>query len=241
MESVISDVVDKLFFFFILGAFLGLAVLALKLLFYRSVVGKLLGGKKGKGGKGRRVEPEGVLKAAEFTWNKYKESSERKSRSQEKERFDLYEVFKESDKSSEDRNFSEVLMDRGGAYTARPFLMTPVERNVYKVLEKAYGDRYRIFCQVRVVDIIQPNEIKYHPKSREYLSLFRQLSQWHFDYVLCHRDDFRVFCALELDDASHKRLDRVKRDRIINQACKVSGVTLKRLKVNHGEKKIEVV
>ncbi|GAB2782201.1 hypothetical protein GCM10027040_05340 [Halomonas shantousis] len=131
-------------------------------------------------------------------------------------------------------------MDLGDAYIGKTHLMSPTERDVYKVLERGYGDRYHIFCQVRVVDLIQPNTQKYHRRSKEFASLFRQLSQWHFDYVLCEKDDFRIFCALELDDPSHKRADRMKRDRILDQACEVAGIRLERMKINHADKKIEV-
>ncbi|ERS92018.1 hypothetical protein Q671_14340 [Halomonas sp. PBN3] len=119
--------------------------------------------------------------------------------------------------------------------------MTPAERDVYRVLEKAYGDRFRIFSQVRVVDVIQPNTWKHHSESREFMSLFRQLSQWHFDYVLCERENFKIFCALELDDASHERADRVRRDRILDMACKDAGLELKRMRINHATKSIDVV
>ncbi|UYG07285.1 DUF2726 domain-containing protein [Halomonas sp. M4R1S46] len=146
-----------------------------------------------------------------------------------------------SKREKRDRNYSEELMDRGDAYVARTHLMTPAERDVFKVLEKAYGDKYYIFCQVRVVDLIQPNARKYHPKSKEFMSLFWQLSQWHFDYVLCEKGDFKIFCALELDDKSHEKADRVKRDRIINRACEVAGIVLKRMEIKHKDSKIEVV
>lgn len=221
MESLISELIDKLLFFIVVGTLLGLGAMILKLLFFRSFFGKLLGVGKKRSRKNERVEPEGVLNGAGFFWDRDQEVSERKRDNKEKEKFDLYESFRGSNSPAGDRNYSEVLMDRGGAYIARPFLMTPVERDVYHVLEKAYGDKYRIFCQVRVVDIIKPDESKYHPKSREYMSLFRQLSQWHFDYVLCYRDDFKLYCALELDDASHDRPDRMKRDRIINRLVKL--------------------
>ena len=101
--------------------------------------------------------------------------------------------------------------------------------------------RRAIFCQVRVVDLIQPNMKKHHTWTREYKSLFRQISQWHCDYVLCEKADFKVKCALELDDPSHERPDRVKRDRILNRACEVAGVRLERMKINHAEKRIEVI
>lgn len=51
--------------------------------------------------------------------------------------------------------------------------MTPTERKVFKVIEKGYGEKYHVFCQVRVVDLIQPNAKKYRSKSEEYMSLFR--------------------------------------------------------------------
>jgi len=155
---------------------------------------------------------------------------------------DLYDLYKQKKPERDsDRNYSEDLMDQGEAYVARTHLMSPSERQVYKVLEKAYGDRYRIFCQVRVVDLIQPNTKKYFSWTKEYKSLFRQLSQWHFDYVLCEKKDFKVKCALELDDQSHERPDRKKRDRILNRACEVAGIRLERMKINHAEKRIEII
>ncbi|WP_339935344.1 DUF2726 domain-containing protein [Vreelandella glaciei] len=144
---------------------------------------------------------------------------------------------KEIDKIS----FTENLIKEGGAYKRNSFIMTPTEQGVYKILEKAYGDKYYIFCQVRVVDIIQPNTSKYQSWTREYKSLFRQISQWHFDYVMCDKGDFGIFCALELDDSTHERADRVRRDRILNAVCKDAGLNLKRMRLNHESKKVEVI
>jgi len=165
-----------------------------------------------------------------------------KESAQESADEDIYDLYKQNkSEPSSDRNYSEELMDQGGAYVARTHLMSPSERQVYRVLEKAYGDRYRIFCQVRVVDLIQPNTKKYFSWTKEYKSLFRQISQWHFDYVLCEKKDFKVKCVLELDDQSHERPDRKKRDRILNRACEVAGIRLERMKINHTEKRIEII
>lgn len=229
MEQLIQDLVSKVFLFAVIGILIGAGILIIKILFYRSLVGRVLGvgGKRRRGRGKKRIEPEGVMAAAEFVCNKYNNHM----RKGEKE---------ESNKKGDDKNYSEELMSQGDAYRARTHLMTKTERDVYKILEKGYGERFRIFCQVRVVDLIQPNRSKYHPDSREYMSLFRQLSQWHFDYVLCHRDDFKIFCALELDDQSHQRPDRIKRDRILDKACKVSGIRLERMRLNHLDKSIEL-
>lgn len=138
-----------------------------------------------------------------------------------------------------DRNLSEDLMDAGQAYTAKAQLMTPSEQLAYRVIENKYKDRFFIFSQVRVVDIIKPNEDAYPKSSREFNALFRQLSQWHFDFVLCYRDDFRICCVIELDDPSHQHKARQKRDRILNRACEVAGVRLERMRLNYDVKIVE--
>lgn len=143
--------------------------------------------------------------------------------------------------NKKDKSYAEKLIMDGGAYVAKAKMMSASEQGVYKILEKAYGEKYHIFCQVRVVDIIQPNITKYQTTTREYKSLFWQISQWHFDYVMCDKSDFSIFCALELDDASHERADRVRRDRILNAVCKDAGLDLKRMKLNHENKRVEVV
>lgn len=137
-----------------------------------------------------------------------------------------------------DRNLSENLMDEGQAYIAKEQLMTPSEQFAYKVIEHKYKDRFHIFAQVRVVDIIKPNPALYKQNSKEFNSLFRQLSQWHFDFVLCYREDFRICCAIELDDPSHDRKARQKRDRILNKACKIAGLRLERMHLNYEKKEI---
>ncbi|BCA93042.1 DUF2726 domain-containing protein [Vreelandella aquamarina] len=140
-----------------------------------------------------------------------------------------------------EKTYAEELIRHGGAYVAKSQMMSKSEQGVYKILEKAYGDKYYIFCQVRVVDIVQPNITKYQTWTKEYKSLFWQVSQWHFDYVMCNKDDFSIFCALELDDPSHEREDRKRRDRILNSVCEDAGVALKRMRLNHEDKKVEVI
>ncbi|MFC0267951.1 DUF2726 domain-containing protein [Kushneria aurantia] len=165
-----------------------------------------------------------ALKAIQVIWREKKIKNSKKDIHSEKK---------------DKKNYSEKLMEKGGAYTARSHLMSPTEREVYNALERDYGQSFKIFCQVRVVDIIQPNTKKYHVKTREYQSLFRQLSQWHFDYVICDINNFEILYVLELDDASHEKEERQKRDRILNRACEVSGVKLRRFKLKK-DKSVEV-
>lgn len=226
MEGALTSVAISIFVFSVLGVLLGLLWKAIKVWIKAFIFKKVTG--FFSDGISPKEKTRYGKKTRDFVGAAYK-------------KYEQGEWSGERKEPSLGRNYSEELMDRGGAYVARTYLMSPSERDVYKVLEKAYGDRYYIMCQVRVVDLIQPNNRKYHRKSKEFRSLFRQISQWHFDYVLCHREDFKFFCALELDDPSHERPDRIKRDRIINRVCEEAGLRLERLVVNHESCSIEVV
>ncbi|MFC0267552.1 DUF2726 domain-containing protein [Kushneria aurantia] len=142
-------------------------------------------------------------------------------------------------KGNEGKNLSERLMDEGEAYRVRTYMMSPTERRVFEALERDYSQYFHIFCQVRVVDIVQPNMKKHYSWSKEYKALFRQLSQWHFDYVICTKKDFRIKYAIELDDPSHERADRIKRDRILNQACETAGLNLIRVRLDDQNRLIQ--
>jgi len=133
------------------------------------------------------------------------------------------------------RNLSETLMEQGDAYLPQASLLTDAERRAYTQLRQLYGESVLICPKVRVVDVITPNTTIHPQRSRTFTSLFRQLSQWHLDFVLVDPSTFQIHCALELDDSSHQRADRMKRDRILNSAFLSAGVRLERLTFRNGE------
>lgn len=118
----------------------------------------------------------------------------------------------------------KLMKENEDCYLKKAFL-TDRERAFHKELIKEIGDDYYIMAQVRVVDLINPNK-KYKKTSKEFKSLFRQISQWHCDFVIIQKETFEIVYAIELDDSTHKRTDRIKRDEILNLAMKQAGVTL---------------
>ncbi|QPL48181.1 DUF2726 domain-containing protein [Halomonas sp. A40-4] len=88
------------------------------------------------------------------------------------------------------------------------------------MLEKIYGAEYYVFAQVRVAGVIKQNVKRFFLKIRKYPALFRQISQWHFDYLLFHKKDFRIHCAIEVDYHSHTRS-------ILNDFCEDVALNLK--------------
>lgn len=121
------------------------------------------------------------------------------------------------------------LIERGDAYVKKGRLLTEPEQMLFKVLQYKYGETHHVFCQVRVVDVIQPNTSLYKERSREWMALFRQVSQWHFDFVICDKESMEVVRVIELDDSSHRQRLRIKRDRVLNKVCDIARVKFERV------------
>ncbi|EFH3722623.1 DUF2726 domain-containing protein [Escherichia coli] len=66
------------------------------------------------------------------------------------------------------------------------------------------------------------------PRSRQWWQLFRMVSQWHVDVVIVERRLFSIVAAVELDDASHLRPERRRRDILLEEVLRQAGIPLLR-------------
>ena len=105
-------------------------------------------------------------------------------------------------------------------------IFTKSERKFYHTLVQAIGDRYIVFAKVRAADLLLPESAKDRSRWR---SAFNKVACKHFDYVLCD-EGLEIVAAIELDDASHSKPDRIERDRFIEWACKSAKLPLIRIK-----------
>lgn len=97
-------------------------------------------------------------------------------------------------------------------------LFTPAERNFLFVLDeviKKKGSDYRVFGKVRIADIIKPSK---HLPKKMWNKLFWAISSKHVDYLLVDRESLEPILAIELNDKSHKRKDRMGRDEMVGKA-----------------------
>jgi hypothetical protein len=110
-------------------------------------------------------------------------------------------------------------------YQQRPFL-TDRERVFFRQLCAAFsGSQLLVMAQVRLVDVVQ---VRAGIGGRERLSLFRQISQWHCDFVVIDARNFSVKAIIELDDSSHLRPERQRRDALFNIVVTQAGIPLLR-------------
>lgn len=114
-------------------------------------------------------------------------------------------------------------------YFKQKCLFTPTEMKFLNVLQEAVGDDYAIMGKVRMADIFG---IKAPERSKEYFSHFGKIKSKHFDFVLCSKESMEPVLAIELDDSSHQRLDRIKRDSFVNRLCSDAKIQIFRRKAS---------
>ncbi len=81
---------------------------------------------------------------------------------------------------------------------------------------KPITDKYglHIIAKVRMWDLI---EVKKDVKKKTPFN--NKIKSKHFDFILTNPNDFRVLCAIELDDSSHEAIDRQQRDYFVDKVC----------------------
>ena len=114
-------------------------------------------------------------------------------------------------------------------YLRKDYLLTKAERKFFDVLHAVASRQCHLFAMVRLADLI------YIPKGTEKRqSHFNRIQSKHIDFVLCNKTELKPILAIELDDSSHQRADRKKRDEFLNKALEQAGLPLLRIPVRSG-------
>ncbi len=106
---------------------------------------------------------------------------------------------------------SSVARDLTNLLERKETLMTPAEQSFFDVLEPLVRSSCRVSSNVRLLDLFH-----IRPGSGQQ-SAFNKISRKHVDFVLTEHGSSRILCAIELDDSSHNRPDRIERDAFVNE------------------------
>lgn len=102
--------------------------------------------------------------------------------------------------------------------------MSPGELAFYGVLRRAVSGQLAISIKTRLADIV-------HCPEEHWESVHgRRLSQKHLDFVLYDRYTSQIVAAVELDDRSHDRPERRRRDEFVDATLADVGVILIRIR-----------
>lgn len=100
-------------------------------------------------------------------------------------------------------------------YRPKRYVITLNELNFYTVLMEVTKELDLIlFSQVSLYNIIETKDnLDYSTKT----SYFNKIASKSIDFVLVDKKDCRIKLCIELDDTSHKKQNRIERDKFINQ------------------------
>lgn len=113
---------------------------------------------------------------------------------------------------------------KGYKYKRKDFFMSRAEHECYDTLIVAVGGKYYVFPQVHLPTLIDNKVV-----GQNWKGAFSHISQKSVDFVLCDKLYISPKLAIELDDKTHERQDRIDRDGIVERIFKDAGLPLLRL------------
>jgi hypothetical protein len=105
-------------------------------------------------------------------------------------------------------------------------LVTPAEQRFYEALDEAIDGRLMIMSKVRVADLLNVTSESRPARHR----VFCSIASKHVDFVLVDAQNLRPLAAVELDDSTHQRADRRKRDELLDDLFEKADFPLLRFK-----------
>lgn len=110
-------------------------------------------------------------------------------------------------------------------YRKNQVLLTPAELNFFHALYRQLPKKYGISTKVRLADLLTPNE-----RGKRYKAALARIWSKHIDFVIYEIRTGKIISGIELDDSSHKKINRIARDKFVNQIAEESGFILHRVK-----------
>jgi len=107
-------------------------------------------------------------------------------------------------------------------YGLKGSLLTPAEKEFLNALNQVVGDRYHVELQVQLSRIVAPKDsTKTFTNYRD----FNRIKAKSIDFVL-YDNDYKPYMCIELDDRTHLRWDRIKRDIFVDEVMKGVGLPI---------------
>lgn len=112
-------------------------------------------------------------------------------------------------------------------YVLKPSIFTAAERSFSGVLELIDLGELTITSKVRLADVI---EVKPGLDGSTRQSAFNRIASKHVDFLLIQKSDGKPILGIELDDRSHQRANRMKRDEFLDTTFQTAGLPLLHIK-----------
>jgi very-short-patch-repair endonuclease len=108
-------------------------------------------------------------------------------------------------------------------YTRKNFLISRPEHEFFDILVEILGNKYNIFTQVHLPTILEHKVV-----GQNWKGAFSHINGKSVDFVICDKAYIKPLLAIELDDKSHEREDRIERDSEVERMLQEAGMPLVR-------------
>lgn len=105
-----------------------------------------------------------------------------------------------------------------------PCFLTQAEKDFFDVLEGIIRNKYYIFPQINI------SKLFLIEKGNNYYKHYNRINRKSVDFVLVDKNSLTPLLAIELDDSSHNRQDRMDRDNFVDDIFKNAEIPLLRIK-----------
>lgn len=109
-------------------------------------------------------------------------------------------------------------------YRNRGTLLSRGELAFFCHVRRAVRQRWLIMCKVRLADAVTCSAAAWRAGAGN------AIAQKHLDFIICDPCSTKLLLAIELDDRTHVRPDRRRRDRFLNQTLSQAGIRLLRFR-----------
>lgn len=123
----------------------------------------------------------------------------------------------------EEPKVKDLVSNYNEKYEKVDYLLTKNELKFYRILRQVTNKLdYSLFCQVSLYEIV---------KSKNYKD-FNKIKSKNIDFVIT-QENCKILLCIELDDKSHEKTKRIKRDDFVNQLFKDLDIKLLRIPVQN--------
>jgi len=114
-------------------------------------------------------------------------------------------------------------------YFLRDDFLSPAELSFYLTLRNAVSNWAIVFPKIRLGDLFY---VGYKNKSL-FWEYTNKITSKHVDFLLCNPKTVKPLIGVELDDKSHQKSDRKKRDEFVNTVFAAGNLPLARIPVKN--------
>jgi hypothetical protein len=119
-------------------------------------------------------------------------------------------------------------------YRIRDNFLSPAELKFYHELKSIVSPLITILSKIRLADIF------YVMRPNENFSYFNQIAQKHVDFLLFQPESMQPLLGIELDDSSHNKPSRQKRDEFVNNVFDAANLPLLHIPVQRNYDKSDI-